>query len=103
MVGRFLTSARIVDQIADVTMPLLSVVCVGEAGNTFHLGARPGYIENAASGTPPASAPRSRTREVCITICGCGSRCLLLAPRASLVAGSKLRKEPTHKTASPSV
>jgi hypothetical protein len=37
-------------QVADIVMPLLSVACVSEQGNTFHFGARAGYIKHVASG-----------------------------------------------------
>jgi hypothetical protein len=37
-------------QVADIVMPLLSVACVSEQGNTFHFGAKSGYIKNVASG-----------------------------------------------------
>lgn len=45
-----LQACNITAQVADVMMPLLSVACVSEQGNTFHFGARSGYIQHVKSG-----------------------------------------------------
>ncbi|CAE8636765.1 unnamed protein product, partial [Polarella glacialis] len=45
-----LQGCAVTAQVADIVMPLLSVVCVSEQGSTFHFGARAGYIKHVASG-----------------------------------------------------
>jgi hypothetical protein len=47
-------------QVADVTMPLLSVACISEQGNTFHFGAKSGYIHHLKSGRMTRLAKRGK-------------------------------------------
>jgi hypothetical protein len=51
---------RITAQVADVTMALLSVASVSEAGNTFHFGAKAGFIRHVASGRVTPLEKRGR-------------------------------------------
>jgi hypothetical protein len=55
-----LQPCSITAQVADVMMPLLSVACVSEQGNTFHFGAKAGYIQHVASGRVTRLAKRGK-------------------------------------------